>query len=57
MAFAGNRSIRAKVISPETIVMSPEILDKSPEILLKSACNISRMRRNKRGNCVTYLVL
>ena len=56
MAFAGNRSICAKVISPETRVMSPEILDKSPEILLKSACNISRMRRNKRGNCVTYLV-
>ena len=50
MAFAGNRSIRAKVISHETRVMSPEIL-------LKSECNISRMRRNKRGNFVTYLVL
>ena len=50
MAFAGNRSICAKVISPETRVMAPEIL-------LKSECNISRMRRNKRGNCVTYLVL
>ena len=34
MAFAGNRSIRAKVISPETKVMLPEILLKSDAIYL-----------------------